>query len=159
MYLKSGHRIGHASLRALAVVFDPDVDKSEQELYSMDKVKRDFFELPVVASILFGKGNWKGSTKGRAERIERFFFVAFLLCSILWFSNFAVSLPVLSKEMLPRIGSLGNLIGVAGLLQLLAAYFSSYYIRVGDKYDLWSLLEPVQATSVFALLKRRDAAP
>jgi hypothetical protein len=66
---------------------------------------------------------------------------------------------VLSKEMLPRIGSLGNLIGVAGLLQLLAAYFSSYYIRVGDKYDLWSLLEPVQATSVFALLKRRDAAP
>jgi hypothetical protein len=125
----------------------------------MDQVKCDFLELPVVASILFGKGNWKGSTKGRAERIERFFFVAFLLCSILWFSNFALSLPVLSKEMLPRIGNLGNLIGVVGLFQLLAAYCSSYYIRVGDKHHLWSRLEPIQATSLLALLKRRGEAP
>jgi transcriptional regulator with XRE-family HTH domain len=156
---ESGQRVGYASLRALAVVFDIDVDKLEQELYSMDKVKCDFFELPVVASMLFGKGNWKGSTKGRAERIERLFFVAFLLCSILWFGNFALSLPVLSEEMLPRIGNLGNLIGVAGLFQLLAAYFSSYYIRVGDKYDLWSRLEPIQATSIFAVLKRRGDAP
>lgn len=156
---ESGQRVGYASLRALAVVFDLDVDELEQELYSMDKVQCDFFELPVVASILFGKGNWKGSTKGRAERVERFFFVAFLLCSILWFSNFALSLPVLSADVLSRIGNLGNLLGVVGLLQLLAAYFASYYIRVGDKYDLWSRLEPIQATSLFALLKRRGAAP
>lgn len=106
----------------------------------MDNVKCDVFELPIVASILFGKGNWKGSTKSRAEKIERFFFVAFLLCFILWFSNFALGLPVFSKDMIPRIGDLGNLIGVVGLVQLLAAYFSSYYIRVGDKYALWSRL-------------------
>src|SRR5688572_27664512 len=65
-------------------------------------VKCDFFELPVVASILFGKGNWSGTDKDRVERIERFFFVAFLLCFSLWFSNFAPGLPVLSREMLPR---------------------------------------------------------
>jgi transcriptional regulator with XRE-family HTH domain len=157
--VESGHRVGYASLRALAAVFDLDVDKLEQELYSMDKVKCGFFELPIVASILFGKGNWKGSTRSRAERIERFFFIVFLLCFIVWFSNFALGLPVLSKDMIPRIGNLGNLIGVVGSLQLLAAYFSSYYIRVGDKYDLWSRLEPIQPTSIFTLLKRRDAAP
>ena len=156
---ESGHRVGYASLRALAVVFERDVDELERELYSMDKVKCDFFELPVVASILFGKGNWSGTKIDRVERIERFFFVAFLLCFIVWFSNFALGLPVLSKEMLPRIGSLGNLIGVVGLLQLSAAYFASYYIRVGDKYDLWSRLEPIQPTSVLALLKRRGETP
>ena len=125
----------------------------------MDKVKCDVFDLPIVASILFGKGNWKGSTKNKAEKIERFFFIAFLVCFILWVSNFAFSLPGLSKELVPRIGNLGNLIGVVGLFQLLAAYFSSYYIRVGDKYDLWSRLEPVRPTSLFALLKRRGATP
>jgi transcriptional regulator with XRE-family HTH domain len=147
---ESGHRVGYASLRALAVVFDLDVDRLEQELYSMDKLKCDLFDLPIVASILFGKGNWKGSTKDKAEKIERFFFIAFLVCFIVWFSNFALNLPVLSKEMVPRIGNLGNLIGVVGLFQLLAAYFSSYYIRVGDKYDLWSRLEPIQPTGLFA---------
>ncbi len=125
----------------------------------MDKVKCDFFDLPIVASILFGKGNWKGSTKNKAEKIERFFFVAFLVCFLLWFGNFALSLPFLSKEMVPRIGNLGNLIGVVGLFQLLAAYCASYYIRVGDKYDLWSRLEPVQTTSLLSLLKRRGATP
>ncbi len=157
--VESGHRVGYASLRALAVVFDLDVDQLEQELYSVDKVKCDFFELPIVASSLFGKGNWKSSTKDKAENIERFFFIAFSVCSILWFSNFALSLPMLSKEMVPRIGNLGNLIGVVGLLQLLAAYFSSYYIRVGDKYELWSRLEPIQPSSLFASWKRRGATP
>ena len=60
--VEAGHRISYASLRALAKVFDVDVDKLELELYAMDKTDTEYKELPLSARLLLGRG-WVSSSR------------------------------------------------------------------------------------------------
>src|SRR5580692_6722380 len=44
--LEAGHRVSYASLRALAVTLEIEVDVLERELYAMKQSKEDFVEIP-----------------------------------------------------------------------------------------------------------------
>jgi transcriptional regulator with XRE-family HTH domain len=54
--VESGHRIGFASLRALAAEFNVNVESVEQELYAIQKVSHEFKELPLRLKLYIGSG-------------------------------------------------------------------------------------------------------
>ena len=60
--VEAGHRISYASLRALADVFEVDVDKLELELYAMDKTNMEYRELPLWVRLMLGRG-WVSSSR------------------------------------------------------------------------------------------------
>lgn len=43
---EAGHRVSYASLRALAMIFEMDVDLLERELYAVNPSAEDFVEIP-----------------------------------------------------------------------------------------------------------------
>jgi len=45
--VEAGHRVSYASLRALAVAFNLNVDLLERELYAMNTTKDEYFERPL----------------------------------------------------------------------------------------------------------------
>ena len=58
--LEAGHRVSYASLRALAVTFQIDVDLLERELYAVNKPADDFVEIPRWVRIM-DDTRWFGS--------------------------------------------------------------------------------------------------
>jgi transcriptional regulator with XRE-family HTH domain len=60
--VESGHRIGYASLRAIATTFDIDVDVLEQELYSIDKMAHQYKDFPLWVKVYLGRG-WFTATR------------------------------------------------------------------------------------------------
>ena len=87
--VESGHRVGFASLRALAKFFKMDVDQLEQELYSMDKIISEYKDYPLWLRLYIGSG-WFSATRKEFQRIELFFVVSALLCALVWFSGFFI---------------------------------------------------------------------
>lgn len=129
--VESGHRIGFASLRALAAEFNVNVESLEQELYTMEKVSNEFKDLPFWLKLYIGS-SWFSANREEFKKIELFFlilsvcFLAFLgLNSIFKFAPASVDTVLL----------LGSFCTLAG------AYNISVTIRTGDKYDVWSRLE------------------
>jgi len=129
--VESGHRIGFASLRALAAEFNVNVESLEQELYTMETVSNEFKELPLWLKLYIGCG-WFSANREEFKKIELFFFIlsvcflAFLGLNSIF--NFA---PTTTENVL----ILGSFCTLAG------AYNISVTIRAGDKYDVWSRLE------------------
>jgi transcriptional regulator with XRE-family HTH domain len=52
--VEAGHRISYASLRALAVTFELNVDLLERELYAMNNTKDEYIEKPLWVRLMFG---------------------------------------------------------------------------------------------------------
>jgi len=128
--VEAGHRVGYASLRALADVFNIDVDKLELELYAVDKTDAEYKELPLWVRLILGRG-WFSSS-----RRELFFteIILAVLGSVLGVLS-AVNLfwPLIYD---PKGSALST-----SLIMLLFAYLISVCIRVGDKYAVWPLLK------------------
>jgi len=123
--LEAGHRVSYASLRALAVTLEIDVDSLERELYSVNKSADDFVEIPKWVRLLDGK-RWfggRGLSRGNLRVIEAFC----LGCGAL---VFALSFLVASSA-----GT--KMLRAAGFVELVCAYLVSVNIRLGDKYKLW----------------------
>ena len=136
--VEAGHRISYASLRALADVFEVDVDKLELELYAMDKTSKDYRELPLWVRLMLGLG-WVS-----ASRRQLFFteIVLVVLGTVLVGLSIADSYWSLIDD--PNRSAL-----YTGLLMFLFAYLISVCIRVGDKYSAWPLLGHTQPRKLF----------
>lgn len=52
--VEAGHRVSYASLRALAVTLELNVDLLERELYAMNTTKDEYIEKPLWVRLMFG---------------------------------------------------------------------------------------------------------
>ena len=127
--VEAGHRISYASLRALADVFEVDVDKLELELYAMDKTSNEYRELPLWVRLILGRG-WVSSSR-RELRLTEYILVAL--------GVLLVGLSI-ANSYWPLIHDPEGSALYTGLLMFLFAYLTSACIRVGDKYSAWPLL-------------------
>ena len=127
--VEAGHRISYASLRAIAEVFEVDVDKLELELYAMDKSSKDFKELPLWVRLMLGRG-WVSSS-----RRELYFTEIVLVVLGVLLVGLSVANSFWSLIYDPKGSAL-----YSGLLMLVFAYLTSVCIRVGDKHSAWPLL-------------------
>lgn len=134
--VEAGHRISYASLRAIADVFEVDVDKLELELYAMDKTSKDYRELPLWVRLMLGRG-WVSSSRRELLFTEIILVALGALLVGLWIAN---SFWQLIYD--PTGSAL-----YAGLLMFLFAYLTSVCIRVGDRYSAWPLLGHTQPRS------------
>lgn len=140
--VEAGHRISYASLRALATVFDMDVDKLELELYATDKSDVEYRELPLWVRLMVGRG-WRSGVSRRqlqfAEAISVILgamFGALFIAGQFW--------PVIQD-------SKGSALYISLFLFFLA-YIISVCIRVGDKHAVWPLLGDTHSRKFFGFL-------
>jgi len=147
--VESGHRVGFASLRAIAKFFDRDVDVLEQELYSMNNIIKEYKDFPLWLRLYIGSG-WFSATRKEFRRIEIFFLIGSLLTGLIWLSGFFYLYePALSSIRLDE------LMGFCSFILVLGAYNNSVSIQLGDKYDIWAKLEITQPDVLFGLFKRQ----
>ena len=140
--VESGHRVGYASLRSLAAAFDINVDELEQELYSMDKIIKEYKNHAFWLRLYLGSG-WFTATRNEFKKIEMFFLFIGVFFGGVWLVTSLMEIAIY------RIAMLGCLCGFFG------AYNISISIRVADKYDVWSKLESTIPKSLFGFLKKR----
>lgn len=149
--VEAGHRIGYASLKALAAQLDINVETLEQELNNVEKSSNEFkdnTEIPTWVWSNWGFGNrWLAANRRETRKIERFFLIIAALLSAAWLINFLApfALPMNSNNL--TLGILGSLWG---------AYSMSMNIRLGDKYDVWSRLETTSPKGLFGLRKDKS---
>jgi len=129
--VESGHRIGFASLRALAAEFNVNVESLEQELYAVEKVSNEFKELPLWLKLYIGSG-WFSANREEFKKIEVFFIVLSVCFLAVWGVNSIVDFAPVPAGKVLILGSFCTLVG---------AYNISVTIRTADKYDVWSRLE------------------
>lgn len=143
--VESGHRIGFASLRALAAEFDVNVESLEQELNTVEKASNEFKDLPLWLRIYIGSG-WFSASRKEFKKIELFFVILSLCFLASWGLNLMFDLASLPEGIL----MLGSLLTLAG------AYNASVTIRTADKYDVWSRPEatiPNRSFRVFGKIR------
>jgi len=150
--VETGHRVGYASLRALAVVFDINVDKLEQELYTMDNIINEYKDYPFWVRFACGRG-WFSASRSELIKIELFALFFSALCCSAWLASFVWQFPT---NKVPFFNlELPDFLGLGGVLCFFCAYNFSIAIRTGDKYDLWSKLEATQPQGSFGLFGKK----
>jgi transcriptional regulator with XRE-family HTH domain len=140
--VESGHRISYASLRSLAAAFDINVDELEQELYSMDKIIKEYKDYPLWLRLYLGSG-WFSASRNEFKKTEVFFIVVGALFAGVWVVTSLMDIGIYRAAMF------------GCLCCFLGAYNISISIRVGDKYDVWSKLESTLPKGLFGFLKKR----
>ncbi|MEM7762535.1 MAG: helix-turn-helix domain-containing protein [Pseudomonadota bacterium] len=136
--VEAGHRISYASLRALAEVFEVDVDQLEMELYAMHKTDGDYRELPLWVRLVLGRG-WVSSS-----RRELIFTELIMVCLGVLLVGVSIADRFWSLIDDPNRSAL-----YTGMLMFVFAYLTSLCIRVGDKYAAWPLLGHTQPRKFF----------
>jgi transcriptional regulator with XRE-family HTH domain len=133
-----GHRVSYSSLRKISAAFDIDVDKLEREIYAMNDKSDDFNETPLWIRLVLGKG-WLFGSKARYEKMTTIFISLGIVCFMAWISLlFWFTVPALHKLML------GSLL-TASVAFFLAAWFSMWCIRIGNKSRAWQIVETSQS--------------
>jgi transcriptional regulator with XRE-family HTH domain len=127
--LEAGHRVSYASLRALAVTLEINVDSLERELYAMNKSTEDFVEIPRWVRLLDGK-RWFGGP-GLSRRDVHVIEAFCLACAVI---VFAASFMVASNAT-------AKVLRTCAFLALACGYLVSVNIRLGDTYKLWPATE------------------
>ncbi|MDG2174693.1 MAG: helix-turn-helix transcriptional regulator [Gammaproteobacteria bacterium] len=132
--VESGHRVRHSSLRKLAATFEMDVDILERELYSMSNQTDEFNETPLWIRLLLGKG-WFFGDRNRYEKMTSLFTALGIVCFTAW-TSLVLWLTV------PAVEDLMTFMLLTGCVAFfVAACFSLYCIRTGDKYGAWQVIE------------------
>ena len=126
--VEAGHRVSYASLRALAVTFNINVDLLERELYAMNTPKDEFTEKPLWVRAILNLPSL--SRLGRAGLIRH---EAWLVA----YALFAYT----SSFVVPKVGfPFGFLTTVDALhfsafCALFVAYFASITIRLRSQFN------------------------
>ena len=141
--VEAGHRIGYASLKALAAQLDINVETLEQELNNVEKISSEYGDLPLCVRLYMGKG-WLAASRREFQKTELFFLAIGVVFGSLWLGN---SLWGFAPANMIKPFVFGSLCGFFG------AYNISMTIRVGDKYDVWSRLEATLPKRFFGLGK------
>jgi transcriptional regulator with XRE-family HTH domain len=124
--VEAGHRVSFASLRALAAIFDVDVDSLERELYAMSKsTDGTFVEIPLWARVLNGSSWYKGPRPSRRDS-HLLEIVLLSLAIVCLLTSFLVQ-----SELTTR------LLRFAALFEFICCYIVSASIRIIDTYKLW----------------------
>jgi transcriptional regulator with XRE-family HTH domain len=123
--LEAGHRVSYASLRALAVTLEINVDSLERKLYAMNRSTEDFVEIPRWVRLLDGK-RWFGGP-GLSRRDVHVIEAFCLACAVI---VFAASFMVASNAT-------AKVLRTCAFLALACGYLVSVNIRLGDTYKLW----------------------
>ena len=139
--VESGHRVSYASLRSLAAAFDINVDELEQELYSMEKIIKEYKDYPFWLRLYLGSG-WFTATRNEFKKVEVFFLIVGAILGGVWLVTSLMDIAIY------RIAMFGSLCSFFG------AYNISISIRVGDKYDVWTRLESTLPKGLFGLFRR-----
>lgn len=133
--VEAGHRISYASLRALAVAFELNVDLLERELYAMNKQSDEFVESPLWLRLFLQK-SWTNLGRGRAQKLEVLGICIFFILWITYLFHFFDDVVVGSSGT-----SVDFIILTMAINSLFWAYVMCLYIRLGDKYSTWSQWE------------------
>ena len=125
--VETGHRVGYATMRALAKAFEIDVDELERELYAMKTTMTEYREIPLWVRIILGRGLFFGS-RSHLYKVE-------ILCICIGAGSlvFWVASLILPYVQDPLNGSL-----YFGLFLFFCAYWATVCIRVGERYRAWS---------------------
>lgn len=130
---EAGHRVSYASLRALAVTLEMDVDLLEQELCAVSpSSSEDFVEIPRWVRLFrdASRGEWMGA-KPRSRRqahLEEAFCIGgglIFLAASFFVSRFPVA----------------TVMRTAAAFMLALGYLSSVGARIFDMYRLWPATE------------------
>ncbi|MGH8217030.1 MAG: helix-turn-helix domain-containing protein [Steroidobacteraceae bacterium] len=129
---EAGHRVSYASLRALGVTFEMDVDLLERELYAVNPTTDDFVEIPRWVRLFrdASRGAWMGAppySRRQAHVAEAFCIgggVIFLTASF-----FVPPTPI------------GTVLRVGAAFMLVCGYLQSVGTRIFDSYRLWPSTE------------------
>lgn len=122
--LEAGHRVSYASLRALALAFQTDVDLLERALYAVQSSTDDFIEIPRWVRLL-NAWPFKGQRPSRRDvRLIEAFCIGAALAA------FAVSFAVRSEAA-------AHDVRMGAAVALAAGYFASLFARILDAYELW----------------------
>lgn len=136
--VEAGHRIGYASLVALATELAVNVEALEQELNRTESASNEFKDLPLWLRLYVGWG-WFGASRKEFQKIEIFFlFIGVLFLSLIPMVYFFKHSPMGACVM-----AFGAFCG------LLGAYNVSVTVRAGDRFDIWSRLESTLPQSIF----------
>jgi transcriptional regulator with XRE-family HTH domain len=123
--LEAGHRVIYASLRALAVTFEIEVDVLERELYAMKHSKEDFVEIPRWVRLL-NDGRLAGLpslSRRQAHKAEAF--------------AIALGVVALVASFLVHPKSIASILRVAGVFALVCGYLQSLGNRANEFYKAW----------------------
>ncbi len=122
--LEAGHRVSYASLRALALVFEINVDVLEQELYAMKTPTGDFVEIPRWIRAL---NAWPFAGPRLSRRDVH---VVEGLC-------IAIAAVVFSVSFLVQSEATANIVRAGAAVAFAAAYLVSVFVRILDAHNLW----------------------
>ena len=129
--VEAGHRVGYASLRALAATFDVNVDLLEKELYAMNTSKAEYIEKPLWVRLVLGL-----PSLGRLARSDLMKHEASLVVYAL--------VAYAASFIVPRVEfSFGGLTTTDAMYfsafsALLVAYAASITLRLRDKFNTWT---------------------
>ncbi len=140
--VESGHRVSYSSVRALALAFNKNIDELEEEIYSMDNIIKEYKDYPFWLRFYLGSG-WFTASRSEFKKTEVFFLVVGTILGGIWLVTSLMDIAIYRFAM---FGSLCSFLG---------AYNISISIRIGDKYDVWSKLEPTLPKGLFGFVKRK----
>ncbi len=129
--VEAGHRVGYASLRALATTFDINVDSLERELYAMNTAQDEYIEKPLWVRLTLSL-----PLLGRLSRPDLVRHEAGLVV----YAIFAYA----SSFVVPRVDfPFWNLTTVdavhfSAFSALFVAYIVSITLRFRDKHNNWA---------------------
>jgi transcriptional regulator with XRE-family HTH domain len=123
---EAGHRVSYASLRALAAVFEIDVDQLERKLYASSKsIDDDFVEVPRWLRVLNGEGWLKGPFPGRRD-------IHVLEAALISLAVIHLVASVLATSETAIEMHRGH-----AFVQLTVCYLMSIWVRALDAKKLW----------------------
>ncbi len=125
--VEAGHRVGYASLRALAVTFELNVDLLERELYAMNNTKDEYVEKPLWVRLLLGL-----PTLGKLNRFSLIKHEASLVVYAIF--AYIASFIVPSVETAYWSLTTVDLLHISAFSALFVAYIASVIFRLREEH-------------------------
>lgn len=128
--VEAGHRVSYASLRALAVTFELNVDLLERELYAMNNTKDEYIEKPLWVRLIFGLPLLRHLSRTGLIRHEA---ILVIYAVFAYFSSFIVPRVETSYWGLTTV----DLLHFSAFSALFVAYIASVTFRLREKFKTW----------------------
>jgi transcriptional regulator with XRE-family HTH domain len=134
--VESGHRVGYATLRALAKFFECDVDDLERKLYAVNKETDEFREIPYYVRFILGRG-WGSVNRLDSIKIEILLVVQGLICFAVWLC--------ISQSIVLYVS----------FSQFVGASVMSLSRALGDEFKVWSAIDKSHSGGIFGFFKTK----
>ena len=129
--VEAGHRVSYASLRALAVTFDANVDLLEQELFAMNTSKGEYTEKPLWVRLVLSLPSLRRLGRSDLLRHEAIL-VAYALFA--YASSFIIQKVDFGFWNVTTVDAMH----FSAFSTLFGAYLFSIAHRLRDKFNAWT---------------------